>query len=224
MKTDSDLQKDVMNELKWESSINKASEIGVSAKDGVISLSGSVENYSQKQAAEKAALRVDGVKAVAEGIDVKLMIANKRTDAEIAQASVGALKWNNSVPDNAVKVKVEDGWVTAEGKVDWAFQKSAVNSALAHLVGVTGVNNFVTINPKVNPVDVQQQITAAFERSATIDSKNITVENIGNGVVLAGTVRSYTEKNDAEHAAWNAPGVSAVQNNIEVKVPAYSSI
>ncbi|MGV3611895.1 MAG: BON domain-containing protein [Fluviicola sp.] len=224
MKTDSDLQKDVMNELKWESSINKASEIGVSAKDGVISLSGSVENYSQKQAAEKAALRVDGVKAVAEGIDVKLMIANKRTDAEIAQASVGALKWNNSVPDNAVKVKVEDGWVTAEGKVDWAFQKSAVNSALAHLVGVTGVNNFVTINPKVNPVDVQQQITAAFERIATIDSKNITVENIGNGVVLAGTVRSYTEKNDAEHAAWNAPGVSAVQNNIEVKVPAYSSI
>lgn len=224
MKTDTDLQKDVMNELKWESSINKASEIGVSAKDGVVSLSGTVENFSQKRAAEKAALRVAGVKAVAEGIDVKLMIGNKRTDAEIAQASVNALKWNNSVPDDAVKVKVEDGWVTAEGKVNWGFQKTAVNSALAHLVGVTGVNNFVTIAPTLNPSDVKHQITAAFERSAVIDAKNITVENKGNGVVLSGTVRSYTEKNDAEHAAWNAPGVAAVQNNIEVKVPLYASL
>lgn len=224
MKTDSDLQKDVMNELKWESSINNASEIGVSVKNGVVSLSGSVENFSQKRSAEKATLRVAGVKAVAEGIDVKLMIGNKRTDAEIAQASVNALKWNNSVPDDTVKVKVEDGWVTAEGKVNWAFQKAAVNSALAHLVGVTGVNNFVTIAPTVNASDVQHQITAAFERSAIIDSKSITVENIGNGVILGGTVRSYTEKNDAEHAAWNALGVSAVQNNIEVKVHVYSEL
>jgi len=221
MKTDSELQKDVMNELKWESSINKASEIGVSVKDGVVSLSGSVEDFSQKRAAEKATLRVAGVKALAEEIDVKLMIGNKRTDAEIAQASVNALKWNNSVPEDAVKVKVEDGWVTAEGKVNWGFQKTAVNSALDHLVGVTGVTNVVTITPTIIPSDVQHQITAAFERSATIDSNTITVENKGNGVVLGGTVRSYTEKNDAEHAAWNAPGVSAVQNNIEVKVPLY---
>jgi len=224
MKTDSDLQTDVMNELKWDSSLNKASEIGVSVADGIVSLFGSVDNYSQKRSAEKATLRVAGVKAIAEGIDVKLMIGNERTDAEIAQASVSSLKWNSSIPDDAVKVKVENGWVTAEGKVDRAFQRSAVHTAIAHLMGVKGVNNFVTIAPTVSPSDVQHQITAAFERSATIDAKQITVENKGNGVVLGGTVRSYTEKNDAEDAAWHAPGVSAVQNNIQVKVPAYSAI
>lgn len=223
MKTDSQLQKDVMDELKWQPAI-KSSGIGVAVQDGVVTLSGAVETYAEKREAEKAALRVAGVKGVAEDIQVDLPFTGKRDDADIAKAAVNALRWDSMVPDDHVKIKVENGWVTAEGKVDWIYQKSAVRHALTNLSGVKGVTNLVTVAPTANPVDVKKKIEAAFERSALIDAGNIRVENTGDKVVLKGTVRSYAERLDAQRAAWNAPGVAHVENQLEVKVPSYSAV
>jgi osmotically-inducible protein OsmY len=223
MKTDSQLQKDVMDELKWQPSI-KSSEIGVSVADGVVTLSGSVSSYAEKKEAERAVLRVEGVKGVAEDLEVDLPFSNKKDDADIAKAAVNALRWDTMIPDDRIKVKVENGWVTAEGKVDWLYQKTAVRNVLSNLTGVKGVTNLVNITPGVSPADVKKKITAAFERSASIDAANIRVENIGDKVLLKGTVRSFAERLDAQRAAWNAPGVSQVENQLEVKVPSYSAV
>nr|WP_294860646.1 BON domain-containing protein [uncultured Fluviicola sp.] len=223
MKTDSQVQKDVMEELKWQPSIN-SSEIGVSVKEGIVTLSGTVDQYIEKRDAEKAALRVEGVKGVAEDIEVKLSFGNKKNDADIAKAAINALHWDSMVPDNAIKVKVENGWITAEGKVDWLYQKSAVRDAISNLTGVKGVINLITINPSANPVDIKKKIVAAFDRNASIDANNIQVLNEGDRVVLKGTVRSYAERLDAQHAAWNAPGVAHVDNQLEVKIPSYSAV
>lgn len=223
MKTDSQLQKDVMDELKWQPSI-KSSEIGVSVSDGVVTLSGSVDSFAEKREAEKAALRVEGVKGVAEDIVVDLPFGNKKDDSDIAKAAINALKWDTMVPDEHIKVKVDNGWVTTEGKVDWLYQKQAVNSAISNLTGVKGVTNLVTVTPKANAEDVKKKISAAFERSATIDANNIKVENIGNKILLKGSVRSYAERLDAQRAAWNAPGVAQVENQLEVKVPTYDEV
>ncbi len=220
MKTDAQLQKDVMDELKWQPSI-KSSEIGVAVSDGIVTLSGSVDNYAEKREAEKAALRVDGVKGVAEDIVVDLPFGNKKDDSDIAKAVINALKWDTMVPDEHIKVKVDNGWVTTEGKVDWLYQKNAVNNAISNLAGVKGVTNLVTITPIASPADVKKKISAAFERSATIDANNIQVENIGNKILLKGFVRSYAERMDAQRAAWNAPGVAQVENQLEIKVPSY---
>lgn len=220
MKTDSQLQKDVMDELTWQPSI-KSSEIGVSVSEGIVTLSGTVATYAQKREAEKAALRVEGVKGIAEDIVVDLPFGNKKDDSDIAKAAVNALRWDTMVPDDHIKVKVDNGWVTTEGKVDWLFQKVAVNNAISNLTGVKGVTNLVTVTPRANPEDVKKKISAAFERSATIDANNIQVENIGNKILLKGSVRSYAERLDAQRAAWNAPGVAQVENQLEVKVPSY---
>jgi osmotically-inducible protein OsmY len=220
MKTDSQLQKDVMDELTWQPSI-KSSEIGVSVSEGIVTLSGTVDTYAQKREAEKAALRVEGVKGIAEDIVVDLPFGNKKDDSDIAKAAINALRWDTMVPDEHIKVKVDNGWVTTEGKVDWLFQKVAVNNAISNLTGVKGVTNLVTVTPRANPEDVKKKISAAFERSATIDANNIQVENIGNKILLKGSVRSYAERLDAQHAAWNAPGVAQVENLLEVKVPSY---
>ncbi len=221
MKTDSQLQKDVMDELKWQPSI-KSSEIGVAVSNGIVTLSGSVDTYAKKREAERAALRVEGVKGVAEDIEVDLLFGNKKDDSDVAKAAINALRWDTMVPDDRIKVKVEDGWVTTEGKVDWLYQKNAVHNALSHLTGVRGVTNLVTISPSASPVDVKKQIVSAFDRQASIDANNIRVENAGDKVILKGSVRSYAEKLDAQRAAWNAPGVTQVDNQIEVKVPYYS--
>lgn len=221
MKTDAQVQKDVMDELKWQPSI-QSPEIGVSVTDGIVTLSGSVDSYSEKRDAERAALRVEGVKGMVEDLEVDLPFDHKKDDADIAKAAIDALRWDTMVPDDQIKVKVENGWITAEGKVNWQYQKSAVRNALSHLTGVTGVTNLVAINPTVNPVDVRKKITAAFDRNASIDASNIRVENIGDKVLLKGSVRSYAERLDAQRAAWNAPGVSQVENLLEVKVPSYS--
>lgn len=223
MKTDAQLQKDVMEELRWQSAI-KSPEIGVAANDGIVTLSGEVGTYAQKIAAEKAALRVAGVKAVAEDIHVHLGLTSQRTDTEIAESAVTTLRWNSSIPDDKIKVKVENGWITAEGKVDWMYQKNAVKNALSKLTGVKGVTNLVTIDSKVHPSDVQKKITAAFERNALIDANHIDVAAHDNKITLTGTVRSYAEKRDAERAAWNAPGIISVENKLEVKVPSFSEI
>lgn len=223
MKTDATLQKDVMEELKWQPAID-ASEIGVAVNDGIVELSGTVGTFAEKRAAEKAALRVAGVTGVVEDIHVKLGFASERTDLEIAEAAINTLRWNSSVPKDKIKVKVEKGWVTTEGKVDWMFQKNAAKRAIDKLVGVKGVIDLVTVAPHVHPSDVQKKITAAFERNAIIDANNIHVATQGDKVILSGTVRSYAEKRDAERAAWNAPGIALVENKLDVKIPSFSEM
>lgn len=212
-----------MDELKWQPSI-KSSQIGVSVQDGIVTLSGMVDSYAEKRDAERAALRVEGVKGVAEDIVVDLPFDHKKGDADLAKAAVNTLRWDTMVPDDRIKVKVENGWVTAEGKVDWLYQKSAVRNALSNLTGVRGVTNLVSVTPTAKPSEIKRKIISAFERSASIDANSIRVENIGDKVMLKGTVRSYAEKLDAQRAAWNAPGVSQVENQLEVKVPSYSEI
>lgn len=220
MKTDLEIQKDVMEELKWESFI-KSSDIGVSVSNGVVTLSGFVDTFSKKRLAENVALRVGGVKAVAEDIVVKFSTDNKITDTDIAQAVLNALRWNSIIPEEKIKVKVEDGWVTTKGEVDWTFEKSAIRLAIENIIGVKGLSNLVTINPKVkvSVPDIKGKITAAFHRNATLDANNIVVGGVGSKVILRGTVRSYAEKQDAEHAAWNAPGITEIENRLEVIVP-----
>jgi osmotically-inducible protein OsmY len=218
MKTDATLQKDVMEELKWQTAID-ASEIGVAVKNGVVELFGTVGSYAEKRAAEKAALRVEGTKAVAENIRVKIGVDGQRTDSEIAEAIVNTLRWDSLIPEDKIKVKVEDGWVTTEGQVNWIFQKNAVKNAVSNLAGVKGITNLITVLSRIHPSDVQKKITAAFERNAIIDANDIKIATQDDKVTLSGTVRSYAEKRDAERAAWNVPGITSVVNNLEVVVP-----
>lgn len=218
MKTDSEIQKDVLEELKWEPSI-KSSDIGVAVTNGVVTLTGYVDSYMKKKLSKDAALRVIGVKAVAEDIVVKLLGSDKKSDTDIAEAVVNALKWHSSVQENRIKVSVENGWVTVEGDVDWVFEREAVKHAIENLLGVVGVTNLITIVPKVTSSDVKSKILSAFHRNATLDANNITIETIGNRVILRGTVRSFAEKQDAELAACKAPGIINVDNQLEVKIP-----
>ena len=213
MKPDLEIQKDVMEELRWSPLLN-ASEIGVAVKSGVVTLSGNVDTYTKKLAAENAAKNVAGVKAVAQEIDVRISDFGKRTDTDIAQAVLNALKWHSAVKEDKIKMKVEDGWVTLEGEVEWEFQRSAARNSVENLLGVKGITNNIKVMPAVAATDVARKIGAAFHRSATLDSQKINLEVVGSKVVLKGKVRSYAEKKDAENAAWLAPGVSKVENDL----------
>lgn len=216
MKTDYEIQKDVMTELKWQPALN-AANIGVAVKDGIVTLSGQVENYPQKLSAERAAKKVIGVRALAEDLQIGVSPIFRRTDAEIAETVLDALKWYSTVPHEKIQVKVEDGVVTLEGEVDWQYQSAAARSAVVALIGVRNVLNNIRVKPKITVPDIKTRITEALERVATIDAGKISVDINGTKVALYGKVRSYAEKEDAEDAAWCAPGVSSIENHLAVE-------
>ncbi len=215
MKTDAQIQQDVMEEMNWEPQLN-ATQIGVAVKDGIVTLSGTVDTYLKKRKAEKAAKRVKGVKAVAEDIEVKLSGFGKKNDTELAEAVLIALKWNSAVKEEKVKVKVENGWITLDGEAEWLFQRNAATRAVEHLNGVVGVTNLISIKPHLDAKVVKSKIESAFQRSASLDSDRINIETIGNRIILKGKVRSWAEKIDAENAAWKSPGVEIVENKLEI--------
>ncbi len=215
MKTDLELQKDVQDELKWEPKLY-GTEIGVTAKSGIITLTGIVDSYSKKVAAEKATERIAGVKIVAQEIEVRLSTAGKRTDTEIAKAILDAFKWNESIPDDRIKVKVENSWVYLEGEVEWQFQKDIIKNAVEFLQGVKGVSNYISIKPKLNSKIIKENTRKALYRNAAIEAENIVLETIENKVILKGRVHSWYEKNEIEKAAWSAPGVVNVEDDLIV--------
>ena len=219
MKTDAELQQDVMNELKWEPSI-KAAKIGVAVKDGVVTLSGYVDTYGEKWAAHRTAVRVFGVKAVVEELKVRLPDPFQRPDEDIAQAAANALQWNVWLTHmiDRIEVVVENGWVTLSGDVDWRYQKDAAGDTVRNLIGVRGLSNDIAIEPikpiPVNGQGVKDNIVSAFQRNAILDARRITVETHGGKVILRGSVRSWAERDQVERAAWAAPGVSEIESHI----------
>jgi osmotically-inducible protein OsmY len=216
MKTDMQLQRDVIEELAWQPNVREA-EIGVAVKNGVVTLSGFVDTYAQKYAAARAAERIHGVRAVADDLSVKLPKSFVRSDTDVAHAAVSALKWDVEVPDNRIQVLVDDGWVSLDGGVDWQFQRSAAEKAVRYLTGVKGVINRIVVNqPKVSAYEVNKRIEEALKRSAAFEADRISVDAKDGKVTLRGTVRSWAEREDAERAAWAAPGVSEVDDEIAV--------
>ena len=215
MKSDIELKREVEDELRWEPRVDAAA-IGVAVEDGVVTLSGSVDSWAEKWAAEHAVKRVAGVAAVAEEIEVRLPVHSRRTDADVARAAANALAWNTFVPPDSVKVTVENGWVTLEGVVASAHERSAATEAVRRLIGVRGVSNLVALKRGVTAANVKEDIRRAFERTASLDANGVTVDVDDGRATLHGTVRSWAEREAAEGAAWSAPGIANVDNRIFV--------
>jgi osmotically-inducible protein OsmY len=220
MKTDLQLHKDVLDELRWDPRVNEA-EIGVAVKEGVVTLTGFVPTFAQKYAAEKVVERVTGIRAIADELHVRPLAAFVRNDTDIAHAVVNALSWDIEVPADKITAKVEGGWVTLKGEVDWNYQKTSAERAIRYLGGVKGISNFIEVKPKASPAEVKSKIEAALKRNAEIDAKLIEVQTADGKVTLKGHVRSWAERADAERAAWAAPGVKEVDDRLVVSSPAF---
>ena len=216
MQTDTQLKKDVIAELEWDPSIN-ASAVGVAVKDGVVTLTGHLDTYAEKYAIERAVGRVNGVQAVALEVDVKLDPGHKRSDSEIAAAAESALKWQAMVPADRIQIKVEKGWITLKGEVDWDYQRRVAEKAVRTLIGLVGVSNTITLKPSLVPTHVASRIKEALMRHAEREAKNIEVAVKGSVVTLQGRVDSWAGRNAAFGAAWAAPGVTAVVNELTVR-------
>lgn len=215
MKTDLEIKEDVLDELEWQPNIDET-EIGVTVDKGVVTLTGTVDSYSKKIAAEKAAKRVKGVRAVVENVEVKYGLEYKKTDKEIAKAALDALKWNYSVPDEKITLKVENGWIYLTGEVEWEYQKDAAQRAVQDLLGVKHVSNQITLKQSIQATGIKEKITKAFERLADVDAQNIEVIVKDHTVKLKGKVHSLAEKEAARKSALYSPGVYKVENELSV--------
>ena len=211
--TDQEIQTNVMAELRWDPSV-PATEIGVVVKDGVVTLTGTVDTYMKKWRAEEVAHRVTGVIAVANEIQVRSI--GERTDSDIAAAAVHALTWNSTIPQGKVHVTVDKGWITLKGDVEWQYQRQEAERAVRRLLGVKGVSNLITVKPAASPSDLKRKIQDALVRNAQIDADGITVEVEGSKAILRGKVRSWAEREEAERVAWLAPGITSVDNRISL--------
>jgi osmotically-inducible protein OsmY len=217
MRSDADIKRDVEDELRWDPDIDPI-DIAVAVKDGVVALTGFVRSYAQKFEAEAAAKRVAGVVGVANDLEVRLPSIDERPDPDIARDAVHALKTQLPLAADNIKVIVKKGWITLEGEVEWNYQRETAENAVRWIKGVNGVSNLIQVKPRVAPSEIRQQIAEAFRRSAALDANRITVETTGSEVILKGTVRSWAERQEAERAAWAAPGVTKVENRIAIAV------
>lgn len=216
MKSDAQLKADVTRELEWDTSIN-ASNVGIAVNNGIVTLSGHLDTYAEKYAIERAAQRVEGVKAVAVELDVKLAPDHKRSDSEIAQAIETAFKWHVFIPGDRVHVKVEKGWVTLTGQVDWEYQRSATEKTVRPVTGVVGVTNQIVLKAQIPPSDISHRIGEALKRHAEREAKNVEVSVNGSVVTLRGKVDSWPERMAAQGATWSAPGITQVVNELRVE-------
>jgi osmotically-inducible protein OsmY len=215
MKTDTQLKQDVVAELNWEPSVN-AAQIDVEVKDGIVTLAGQVDSFTEKLSAERAVQRVSGVRALAIEMDVKLFGSSKRLDVDIASSAKNALQWTTYVPRDAVKVMVEGGQLTLSGEVDWDWQRRGALDAVRHLKGVVDVSNQIVIKFKLSTTGVKAAIEAALQRRAKSDAQQICVEVLGHDVTLTGTVNSWSDREMVTNCAWSAPGVRSVADNIRI--------